>query len=55
MNEESRKALRQMSFTEKIRILERLRDRSLMIASFGLRRDAKNQNASKPPAKSEQE
>lgn len=36
--DEMRKSLASLSFTEKIKILEKLRDRSLSIASWGLRR-----------------
>ena len=35
--EEMRKRLKSRSFTEKIKILEMLRDRSLLIAASGLR------------------
>lgn len=35
--QEMRKALSSLSFTEKIRILEKLRDRSLSLAAWGLR------------------
>ena len=38
--EQMRKALSSLSFTEKIRILEKLRDRSLSLAEWGLRRQA---------------
>jgi len=36
--EKMRKALSSLSFTEKIKILEKLRDRSLSLAAWGLRR-----------------
>ena len=36
--DEMRKRLASLSFTEKIKILEKLRDRSLAIAAAGLRR-----------------
>ena len=35
--DEMRKRLSSLSFTEKIKILEKLRDRSLMLAASGLR------------------
>lgn len=35
--EEMRKRLKSLSFTEKIKILEMLRDRSLLLAASGLR------------------
>lgn len=35
--QEMRKALSSLSFTEKIRILEKLRDRSLSLAASGVR------------------
>lgn len=44
-NPELRKKLAALSFTEKIRILEKLRDRGLAIAKAGLRKG----NAPKPP------
>lgn len=36
--EEMRERLKSLSFTEKIKILEKLRDRSLTLAASGLRR-----------------
>ena len=36
--EEERKRLASLSFTEKIKVLEKLRDRSLALAASGLRR-----------------
>jgi hypothetical protein len=38
--EEMRKRLAALSFSEKIKILEKLRDRSLALAGSGLRREA---------------
>jgi hypothetical protein len=38
--EEMRKRLAALSFSEKIRILEKLRDRSLVLAAGGLQRKA---------------
>jgi hypothetical protein len=46
--QEMRKQLAALSFTEKVRILEKLRDRSLALADAGLRRkvskDARNED-----------
>jgi hypothetical protein len=39
-NQEMRKELAGLSFTEKVEILERLRDRSLALAAAGLRHGA---------------
>lgn len=38
--QETRKPLASLSFSQKIKILKRLRDRSLAIARAGLRKDA---------------
>ena len=38
-NQETRKRLASLSFSEKIKLLEKLRDRSLAIASAGLRKN----------------
>jgi len=37
---ETRKRLASLSFSEKVKILEKLRDRSLALAACGLRREA---------------
>jgi hypothetical protein len=37
---ETRKRLASLSFSEKVKILEKLRDRSLAFAACGLRREA---------------
>jgi hypothetical protein len=37
---EMRKRLAALSFSEKVKILEKLRDRSLALAAWGLRREA---------------
>jgi hypothetical protein len=37
---EMRKRLASLSFSEKVKILEKLRDRSLAFAAWGLRREA---------------
>ena len=42
--EEMRKQRAALSFTEKIKILEKLRDRSLALAAAGLRRKATKDN-----------
>lgn len=44
--ENMRKRLASMSFSEKIKILEKLRDRSLAIAASGLRRKKKSSRQS---------
>jgi hypothetical protein len=41
--EEMRKALASLSFTEKIKILGRLRERSLSLAQWGLRRKSESE------------
>jgi hypothetical protein len=41
--DEMRKHLSSLSFTEKIKILEKLRDRSLTLAASGLRRPISSQ------------
>jgi hypothetical protein len=38
--QEMRKRLASLSFSEKVKILEKLRDRSIAFAAWGLRRDA---------------
>jgi len=47
---ETRRKLASLSFSEKIKILEKLRDRSLTIAASGLRRKIAN-NARKQKVK----
>ena len=44
---ERRKKLAALSFSDKIRILEKLRDRSLMIAKAGLRKKTEPAKTSK--------
>jgi hypothetical protein len=43
-----RSRLASLSFTEKIKILEKLRDRDKAIAAAGLRRKPESQSAKKP-------
>ncbi|MGA8151523.1 MAG: hypothetical protein WB952_11280 [Terriglobales bacterium] len=45
--QEMRKRLASLSFSEKIKILERLRDRSLVLAASGLRRKAAGADSNK--------
>lgn len=47
---EMRKRLASLSFSEKVKILEKLRDRSLVFAAWGLRREAAG-NVDKKAAK----
>lgn len=47
MSKQERERLRSLSFTEKIKILEKLRDRSLAIGKAGLRK--KHQGPSSAP------
>jgi hypothetical protein len=47
-----RKHLSSLSFTEKIKILEKLRDRSLMLAAGGLRQTSDSENRAANEVKS---
>ena len=53
--QEMRKRLASLSFSEKVKILERLRDRSLAIAAAGLRRVPTNKVQDREPRHPERE
>lgn len=48
--EDMRKRLASLSFTEKIKILEKLRDRSLLLARSGLRRSSQTDTSQQTKA-----
>jgi hypothetical protein len=48
MERERRKRLASLPFSEKVKVLEKLRDRSRMIAKSGLRKTAVRQQKRKP-------
>jgi len=48
--EDMRKRLASLSFTEKIKILEKLRDRSLLLARSGLRRSSQTDTSEQTKA-----
>lgn len=50
MSKERRKALARLSFTEKVKRLEQLRELSKEVAGFGLRKRSKKPEASKKQA-----
>jgi hypothetical protein len=55
MSKESRKKLASLSFTEKVRILEKLRDRSLALAESRKKLEAKKQAEAEHPGTLERE